>query len=50
MSELRRFVSERLHSVVGYSDATVADFVLAVASKAKSRAALQAQLADTLPG
>ena len=49
MAELRRFVSERLHSVVGYSDATVTDYVLAVAAKAKSRSALQAQLAATLP-
>lgn len=50
MSEaLRRFVGERLHTLVGYSEAAVVDYVVAVATKAKSRAALQSQLADMLP-
>jgi hypothetical protein len=50
-SAVRQWVSDHLHDVIGYSDATIADFVLAVAKKAASRDALGAQLAATLsPG
>ena len=47
---VRQWVSDHLHDVIGYSDATIADFVLAVAKKAATRDALGAQLAATLPG
>jgi pre-mRNA-splicing factor ATP-dependent RNA helicase DHX16 len=43
--ELRGWVSDQLHSLVGFSDRTVADFVLASAKKAKDPSSLLNSLA-----
>jgi pre-mRNA-splicing factor ATP-dependent RNA helicase DHX16 len=44
--ELRSWVSDQLHSLIGYSDKTVADFILASAKKAKDAHSLVKNLAS----
>lgn len=44
--ELRGWVSDQLHTLVGFSDKTVADFILASAKKAKDANSLLASLTD----
>jgi pre-mRNA-splicing factor ATP-dependent RNA helicase DHX16 len=44
--ELRGWVSDQLHTLVGFSDKTVADFILASAKKAKDANSLLSSLAD----
>lgn len=43
--ELRTWISDQLHSIVGYSDVAVADFILAKAKKAKDASSLVSSLA-----
>eukprot|EP00055_Hartaetosiga_balthica_P016205 m.100938 g.100938 ORF g.100938 m.100938 type:complete len:1049 (+) comp9054_c0_seq3:32-3178(+) len=40
MSDLQRWVGDELHGVLGFSDATVAEFIIASAEKASSAASL----------
>ena len=44
---LKTFVSDELHSLVGYSDSTVADFIVATAKRSGSRDQLLSSLTGT---
>jgi hypothetical protein len=46
MSELKRWVSDSLHRVLGYSESHLTDYVLSLAKQSKSSSALLAKLEE----